>query len=79
MSQKKKTEDNLFVPRKFEIPEERMEEALGLWDQVDRRPSEMARYKLWRLIASIFPEVIEGHWKLSRHNAFTITITEQPE
>jgi hypothetical protein len=51
-------------PRRFYIPEDKIEEYFALSDADDREKCRITRYKLWMFVASMFPEVREGRWIL---------------
>jgi hypothetical protein len=52
------------VPRRFEVPADRIQATIMLWDDSERLRTHQADWVLWDFISSFCPEVRDGVWTI---------------
>jgi hypothetical protein len=74
MGRKKK---EVETSRRIYIPDEHMEQVVVLVVANEKESSRLTRYRLWKFIEEIIPEIKDGQWTLNADSAVRYFIEEQ--
>jgi hypothetical protein len=69
------------APRRLVIPDEKIDKLFELTALVENEHAyhRVAQYNMWKYIAEIFPETLEGRWNLSQEGCKLFVLEKGPD